>query len=100
MRSSMARDQARVRVAARPDDHELDFAFGSDATDSTVAFELTVEAGSVDETVEVGGSRLRAAIHAAGGCTPGWEDCGPREHALVYELDDTGVNVRPLERIR
>ncbi|MFC4898657.1 hypothetical protein ACFQVD_30190 [Streptosporangium amethystogenes subsp. fukuiense] len=39
----------------------LDFAFGSDATDSTVEFELTVEAGSVDETVEVGGSWLRTA---------------------------------------
>ena len=51
----------------------LDFAFGSDATDSTVEFELTVEAGSIDETVEVGGSWLRAAIHATGGCTPGWK---------------------------
>lgn len=77
----------------------LDFAFGSDSTDSTVEFELTVEADNVDETINVGGSWLRTAIHATGGSTPGWEDSGPREHALVYELDDTGMHVRPLDRV-
>ncbi|MFC0864114.1 hypothetical protein ACFHYQ_17610 [Sphaerimonospora cavernae] len=76
----------------------LDFAYGSDATDNAVQFELTVEAGSVDETIETAGSWLRTAIHATGGYTPGWEDSGPRQYAIVYEIDEAGVNVRPLER--
>jgi hypothetical protein len=77
----------------------LDFAYGSDATSSTVQFELTVEADSVDETITVGGSWLRTAIHATSGYTPGWEDSGPRQHAIVYEIDEAGVNVRPLESV-
>jgi hypothetical protein len=42
---------------------------------------------------------LRTAIHATGGYTPGWEDSGPRQHAIVYEIDEAGVNVRPLESV-
>ncbi|WP_182879889.1 hypothetical protein [Microbispora sp. H10949] len=81
------------------DDKLLDFAYGSDATGNTVQFELTVECDSVDETVTIGGSWLRTAIHATGGYTPGWEDSGPRQHAIVYEIDEAGVHVRPLERV-
>lgn len=50
----------------------LDYAVSSDATDDTAVFEVTADAGDELEAVAAAVSWVRAAIHAAGGGTPGW----------------------------
>ena len=54
----------------------LDFAVSADATDSTAVFEITAEATDDLEAMAGALSWVRAAIHAAGGATPGWSIAG------------------------
>jgi hypothetical protein len=50
----------------------LDYAVSSDADDSTAKFEITVDASDEMDALAGAVSWVRAAIHAAGGATPGW----------------------------
>jgi hypothetical protein len=54
----------------------LDFAISAGATDSTAVFEITAEAADDLEAIAGALSWVRAAIHAAGGATPGWTIAG------------------------
>lgn len=63
----------------------------------SVEADLTVEASTAGEALDLGVSVLRSAIHATGGATPGWEDApaGVAQIAFVID-DDEGVHVRRL----
>lgn len=75
----------------------LDFAADSDATDDTADFTVTVEASSIEEATKIGMSAIRAAIHATGAATHGWDDSDADDHVVIYQVDaDEGVEVRPL----
>ena len=75
----------------------LDFAASSDASDNTAVFTVTVQAPSIEEAMTVGVSSIRAAIHAAGAATHGWNDTDVDDRVVVYRVDsDEGVEVRPL----
>ncbi|MDR0342932.1 MAG: hypothetical protein LBI49_07375 [Nocardiopsaceae bacterium] len=50
----------------------LDYAVSSDAGDSTAVFEITADASDEMDALAGAVSWVRAAIHAAGGATPGW----------------------------
>ena len=54
----------------------LDFAVSADATDNTAVFEITADADDELEAITGALSWVRAAIHAAGGATPGWSIAG------------------------
>ena len=54
----------------------LDFAVSADATDNTAVFEITADANDDLEAMAGALSWVRAAIHAAGGATPGWSIAG------------------------
>lgn len=54
----------------------LDFAISADATDNTAVFEITTDASDQLEAMAGALSWVRAAIHAAGGATPGWSISG------------------------
>lgn len=75
----------------------LDFAADSDATDDTAAFTVTVRAASFEEAMATGLSSIRAAIHATGAATHGWDDTDAGDQVIIYQVDsDEGVEVRPL----
>jgi hypothetical protein len=76
----------------------LDFAVGSDAGDNTAVFEVTVEAGDGLEALNGAVSWVRAAFHAVGGQTPGWEDESAAKACTTYEIDpaEGQVEVRQL----
>lgn len=54
----------------------LDFAVSADAVDNTAVFEITADAADDLEAMAGALSWVRAAIHAAGGATPGWSIAG------------------------
>jgi hypothetical protein len=73
----------------------LDFAVG--LNDDTVEVEVTVQADDAPTALAIAISCVRAAIHATGGGTPGWDDHKPDESKIVYEIDDDeSMEIRPL----
>jgi hypothetical protein len=85
VRVSLARGTLRDAIAevtdrlAEIDQHTpafLDFAVSADATDNTAVFEITADAADELEAIAGALSWVRAAIHAAGGATPGWSIAG------------------------
>lgn len=75
----------------------LDYSADSDASDDTAEFAVTVEAPSLEEAVRIGLSLIRAAIHAAGAGTQGWDDSSTADDVVIYQVEaDEGVEVRPL----
>lgn len=75
----------------------LDFAADSDATDNTADFTVTVRASSIEEAMTTGLSCIRAAVHATGAATHGWDDTDAGDKVIIYQVDsDEGVEVRPL----
>jgi hypothetical protein len=75
----------------------LDFAASSDAGDDTAVFTVTVRAPSIEGAMTAGVSCIRAAIHATGAATHGWDDTVVGDQVIIYEVDsDEGVEVRPL----
>jgi len=75
----------------------LDFAAESDATNDTAEFTVTVQAPSIEEAMTTGVSCIRAAIHATGAATHGWDDTVAGDQVIIYQADsDEGVEVRPL----
>jgi hypothetical protein len=54
----------------------LDFAVSADATNNAAVFEITADATDELEAITGALSWVRAAIHAAGGATPGWSIAG------------------------
>lgn len=57
--------------------------------------EVTIEADLAGEAANIGLSCVRAAIHAAGGQTPDWdESAASGDGAHLYALD--GQELRPL----
>lgn len=79
------------------DDDLLDFAADSDATDDTAAFTVTVRASSIEKAMKVGMGSIRAAIHATGAATHGWDDDDAGDQVVIYQVEtDEGVEVRPL----
>ena len=75
----------------------LDFAASSDASDDTAVFTVTVRAPSIEEAMATGVSCIRAAIHATGAATHGWDDTVVGDQVIIYQADaDEGVEVRPL----
>jgi len=76
------------------DDRLVDVAFGANAKDMELEIELTVDAADPGDAAQLGWTTVRTAIHAAGGCTPNWEEGAPDVHILCYELDEQ--TVRPL----
>jgi hypothetical protein len=78
-------------------DQLLDFAASSDAINGTAEFNVTVQAPSIEQAMNVGVSCIRAAIHAAGAATYGWDDSDAGEQVVIYQVDsEEGVEVRPL----
>jgi len=75
----------------------LDYAVSSDASDSTAVVEITVVAGDGLEALNGAVSWVRAAFHAAGGQTPGWEDRATKA-CTTYEIDpaEGQVEIRQL----
>ncbi len=51
----------------------LDSTLSADKSTNQVVVEVSIEADSIDQALDEGQSCIRAAIHAAGGGTPGWE---------------------------
>jgi hypothetical protein len=75
----------------------LDFAASSDASDDTAVFTVTVQAPTIEAAMAVGVSSIRAAIHATGAATHGWDDTDVGDQVIIYQVDsDEGVEVRPL----
>lgn len=75
----------------------LDFAASSDASDDTAEFTVTVQAPSLEEATTSGVSCIRAAIHATGAATHGWDDSDVNDQVVIYRVgSDEGVEVRPL----
>lgn len=75
----------------------LDFAASSDASDDTAVFTVTVQAPSIEAAMTTGVSCIRAAIHATGAATHGWDDTVVGDQVIIYQADaDEGVEVRPL----
>jgi hypothetical protein len=75
----------------------LDFAASSDASDDTAVFTVTVKAHSIEEAMATGMSCIRAAIHATGAATHGWDDTAVGDQVVIYQVGtDEGVEVRPL----
>jgi hypothetical protein len=75
----------------------LDFAASSDASDDTAVFTVTVRAPSIEEAMVTGMSCIRAAIHATGAATHGWDDTDVGDQVIIYQVGtDEGVEVRPL----
>lgn len=79
------------------DSNLLDFAADSDSTDDTASFTVTVRASSLAEAAKIGVSCIRAAIHATGAATHGWDDTDVGDQLVIYQADtDEGVEVLPL----
>lgn len=75
----------------------LDFSADSNATNDTAEFSVTVLAPSLEEAMSTGVSCIRAAIHATGASTHGWDDEPDEDTVVIYQVDsDEGVEVRPL----
>jgi glutamate formiminotransferase len=75
----------------------LDFAADSDASNNTATFTVTVRAHTIEEAMAAGVSCIRAAIHATGAATHGWDDSRVGDQVVIYQADaDEGVEVRPL----
>lgn len=75
----------------------LEFAADSDSTDDTASFTVTVRASSLGEAAKIGVSFIRAAIHATGAATHGWDDTDVGDQLVIYQADtDEGVEVLPL----
>jgi len=75
----------------------LDFSADSDATNDTAEFTVTVQASSIEGAMSTGVSCIRAAIHATGASTHGWDDEPDEDTVVIYQVDsDEGVEVRPL----
>jgi hypothetical protein len=79
----------------------LDFAVGSDAGYNTAVFEVTVEAGDGLEALNGAVSWVRAAFHATGGQTPGWEGESAARACTTYEIDQAEgqVEIRQLVEV-
>lgn len=74
----------------------VDSTIGLDLGKRVLEAELTVEAATRGAALDCGVACLRAAIHAAGGGTPDWDD-EPETGVVAFLLDDDeGVNVRQL----
>jgi hypothetical protein len=65
----------------------LDFAIGTDAGYDTAVFEVTVTAADGLEALNGAVSWVRAAFHAAGARTPGWEGESAAQACTTYEID-------------
>ena len=68
------------------------FADGDEHAD--VEVELTLRGDSEDTAYKAAACAVRAAIHAAGGFTPDWDD-RPDPHTPVYRLDDIEIELVP-----
>lgn len=55
----------------------LDSTFSADLEDSSVVVEVSVEAETIGQALDLAVSFVRTAIHAAGAGTPGWENHPP-----------------------
>lgn len=75
----------------------LDYSADSDATNDTAEFAVTVTAADLPEALQVAMSCVRAAIHATGAATHGWDDEKAADDAVTYQVDaDEAVAVRQL----
>lgn len=80
--------------AADPDLLDCAFAFSSrSAATAVVEVEQTVRGTSGEDAFRRAAAAVRAAIHAAGGSTPSWDEAP--EPSVRYLLAD-GVEVEPL----
>lgn len=74
-----------------------DSTVGLDVAAETVDVDLTIEAKTAGEALDLAVGCLRTAIHAAGGSTPGWEGDSSDVGRISFVIDDDeGVNVRRL----
>jgi hypothetical protein len=65
----------------------LDFTIGSDLRYNTAVVEVTVMAGDGLGALNGAVSWVRAAFHAAGARTPGWEGESAAQACTTYEID-------------
>lgn len=72
----------------------LDSAIAVEVSSGEVDVEMTLDAVLPEQATTVGISCLRAAIHAAGGGTPDWDEAPTDEHVVLYLLD--AQELRPL----
>src|SRR5260370_7667014 len=73
----------------------LDFSADSDATDDTADFTVTVQAPSLEEAMATGVSCIRAAIHATGASTHGWDDEPDQDTLAVSRVDSNEAGDAP-----
>lgn len=71
-----------------------DAAIGLDSDRGKVEIELTIAVDDLADAVGVGKSAIRAAVHAAGGYTLGWDE---KAVGVGYELLD--VTLEPLAAV-
>jgi hypothetical protein len=75
----------------------LDYSADSDGTNDTAEFAVTVSAANLGEALNLAMSCVRAAIHAAGAATHGWDDDQAADDVVIYQVDaDEAVAVRAL----
>lgn len=78
-------------------DELLDYAVSLNQEDDTVEFEVTVQADEPPEALSIAISCVRAAIHATGAGTPGWDDHQSDDARVVYQVDsEEGMEIRPV----
>ena len=79
----LALEQANVNLC----DSDLDAIL----TDRLVTLRVAAQADTLDQALALGGSAIRAAIHTAGGATPGWTNPTPDDAtptSSTFELRD------------
>lgn len=72
-----------------------DSAIGLDADHGKAEIELTITVDDLEDALRVGKAAIRAAVHAAGGQTPGWDD----ESGGSVEYDLIDVSLEPLAAV-
>lgn len=85
----------RYAELEQADPNLLDSSFGltDEKEHGVVDIELTVNAADEDIAFTLGIGSVRAAIHAAGGCTPDWDDRADRTGAVVYVAGSRDVEL-------
>jgi hypothetical protein len=69
------------------DDRAVDPDYTATLSAGRVEYHLSVEADNEPRALDSALSILRAAVHAADGCTPGWEATFKQIHAMIREAE-------------